>query len=136
MKWFIDTNVWLSGLFGRGLCADLLAECFGQGVELWLDVRVQAEIRRIAIDKFKVGAAKLALVERLISDHASVAVAAAAPTADIPDPDDAWIITAALQIGATAFVTGDHALLQLGSVGSMPVIDPRSAYMRLKGLDG
>ncbi|MCU0755094.1 MAG: putative toxin-antitoxin system toxin component, PIN family [Xanthomonadales bacterium] len=136
MKWFIDTNVWLSGLFGRGLCADLLAEYFGQGAELWLDVRVQAEIRRIALDKFKVDAARLALVERLISDHANVAAAAMEPTADIPDPDDAWIIAAALRIGATAFVTGDRALLQLGSVGTMPIIDPRSAYVRLKGLDG
>jgi predicted nucleic acid-binding protein len=60
--------------------------------------------------------------------------AAEAPAPDIPDPDDAWIIAAALAAGADWFVTGDRPLLALGGVADMPILDPRSAYMRLRGL--
>lgn len=135
MKYFVDTNVWLSGLFGRGLCAELLAEYFKQGVELWLDERVRAEFRRIARDKFKVDSTALALAERLIADHAHIAAAATEPSPGIPDPDDAWILATAIRVQCSAFVTGDRALLQIGASGPMPIIDPRTAYLRLKGLE-
>lgn len=135
MKHFVDTNVWLSGLFGRGLCAELLAEYFKQGVELWLDERVRAEFTRIARDKFKVDPTALALAERLICDHAHIAAAATEPSLGIPDPDDAWIVASALRVESSAFVTGDRALLQLGTIGPMPIVDPRTAYLRLKGLE-
>jgi predicted nucleic acid-binding protein len=52
----------------------------------------------------------------------------------VPDPDDAWIIAAALNAGADLFVTGDKALLELGAVQGLPIIDPRTAYARLRGL--
>ncbi|MDY0331676.1 MAG: hypothetical protein RBR52_14455 [Thiomonas sp.] len=42
--------------------------------------------------------------------------AAAQPTPGVPDPDDAWIIAAALAARADGFVTGDEALLGLEHV--------------------
>jgi len=51
-----------------------------------------------------------------------------------PDPDDAPILAAALAADAKLFVTGDKALLALGAVDDMAIVDPRTAYERLRGL--
>ena len=56
------------------------------------------------------------------------------PSPGIPDPDDAWIIAAALAAGADWSVTGDKALLALGMVENLSIVDPRKAYMKLRGL--
>lgn len=60
MKVFVDTNVWLAGRFGRGLCADLLniLAC-DERLVIMLDPRIHAEFRRIARDKFAVDAQAL-----------------------------------------------------------------------------
>lgn len=52
----------------------------------------------------------------------------------VPGADDALIIAAALSGSAEVFVTGDEALLVLESIEGMPVLDPRSILMRLRGL--
>ena len=134
MKVFIDTNVWLAGRFGRGLCAELLETLVEEDVEILLDERVHDEFRRIARDKFHVDARTLAEAEFFFQYHARVLAAAVEPTPHIPDPDDAWIIAAAIDASADLFVTGDKALLALGSVEGMSIVDPRTAYVRLRGL--
>jgi len=47
VKVFVDTNLWLAGRFGRGLCADLLEGLIEADFEILLDERVLAEFRRI-----------------------------------------------------------------------------------------
>lgn len=89
---------------------------------------------RIARDKLKVDEPLLARAAAFFHQSGVPVPAAAAPTAGVPDPDDAWIIAAALNAGADLFVTGDKALLELGAVQGLPIIDPRTAYERLRGL--
>ena len=135
MKVFVDTNVWLSGLLGRGLCADLLDALIDAGWPLLLDERVLGELRRIAQHKFGVDDLMLARVERFLRQQAVLLPASAQAAKNIPGPDDAWIIAAALTADAGLFVTGDKALLALGAVEGLPIIDPRAAYLKLRGLD-
>lgn len=134
MKVFVDTNVWLAGRFGRGLCADLLAELIDAPVEILLDERVLAEFRRIACDKFRVDAQTLEASMRFFRNYTVIVAASEIASAGIPDPDDAWIIAAALTARADLFITGDKALLALDAVERMPLLDPRAAYLRLRGL--
>ncbi|QXP83817.1 putative toxin-antitoxin system toxin component, PIN family [Methylococcus sp. Mc7] len=134
MKIFVDTNVWLSGRFRPGLCAELLEALVGLDATILLDERVLGEFKRIARDKLKVNDVDLARAELFFRDYTVVVPAADDAAEGIPDPDDAWIIAAALSAGADLFVTGDKELLALGVVGGMPVIDPRTAYMRLRWL--
>ena len=135
MKVFVDTNVWLAGRFGRGLCAELLDALIEEDVEILLDERVLTEFRRIARDKFHVDAGALDAAEIFFRKYALVLVAAKAPRAGIPDPDDAWIIAAALAGDAEWFVTGDKALLDLGQVETLTMVSAREAYTRLRRLD-
>lgn len=134
MKVFVDTNIWLSGIMGHGLCADLLAAWVEADIALLLDERVRAEFFRIAGTKFQAGAQQLALAEAFFVEACRTVPAADAPAAGIPDPDDAWIIAAALTAQADWFVTGDKALLELGEVNGLPILSPRTAYERLRGL--
>lgn len=134
MKVFIDTNVWLSGRFWPGLCAELLDGLVEAGEDLLLDERVLEEFRRIAQDKLKVDEATLVFAERFFHQYATLVPAADVPAAGVPDPDDAWIIAAAIHAEADVFVTGDQALIDLGRVGTLPILSPRVAYQRLRGL--
>lgn len=135
MKVFVDTNVWLAGRFGRGLCADLLdiLAC-DERLVIMLDPRVHAEFRRIARDKFAVDAQALAEADIFFHRYAWIVAEVEQPTPGIPDSDDAWIIAAALRACADWFITGDKALLALGVVENLSIVDPRTAYMKLRGL--
>ncbi|MDD3652266.1 putative toxin-antitoxin system toxin component, PIN family [Immundisolibacter sp.] len=134
MKVFIDTNVWLSGRFLPGLCAQLLEALIESGIDLLLDERVLDEFRRVARDKLGVDQALLARTDSFFLRYAQIVPAAQAPAPDVPDPDDAWILAAALNAGAHWFVTGDKALLGLGTLGEMAILSPRTVYERLISL--
>ena len=135
MKVFLDTNVWLSGRFWPGLCAELLDALITFDVTILLDDRVLGEFRRIACGKLKVDSATMEQADLFFQRYTVVLPAAKIPAPDIPDPDDAWIIAAALIAKADWFVTGDKALLDMSHVSGMPIIHPRQAYMRLRGLN-
>jgi putative PIN family toxin of toxin-antitoxin system len=134
MRVFLDTNVWLSARFRPGLCAELLEGLVESGAEILLDERVLDEFRRIARDKLKVDAALLERSELFFRLYAVIAPAASQPTPGIPDPDDGWIVAAALACGVDIFVTGDQALLDVGRATHMPILSPRQAYRQLRGL--
>lgn len=135
MKVFVDTNVWLSGRFWPGLCSELLDTLVELDLTILLDERVLAEFRRIALEKLKVDSAILEQTDVFFQRYAIVLPAAKIPAPDVPDADDAWIIAAALTAKADWFVTGDKVLLDMGHSAGMPIIHPRQAYMRLRGLN-
>jgi len=134
VKAFLDTNVWLAGRLGSGLCAQLLEALIEANYVLLVDERVLAEFRRIARTKFRIDQETLAQADVFFLRYTQCVPAADHPIPGIPDPDDALIISAALAAGADFFVTGDKALLELGEVQGMPVLDVRTAYLRLRGL--
>jgi predicted nucleic acid-binding protein len=49
----------------------------------------------------------------------------------LPDPDDEPIVASALAGKAQVFVTGDKALLELGSVEDLPIVSPRQFWEML-----
>jgi putative PIN family toxin of toxin-antitoxin system len=134
VKAFLDTNVWLAGRLGSGLCAELLEALIEANVGLLVDERVLAEFRRIAKTKFRIDQETLVQADIFFLRFTQCVPAADHPIPGIPDPDDALIISAALAAGADFFVTGDKALLDLGEVQGMPILDVRTAYLRLRGL--
>ena len=134
MRVFVDTNIWLAGRFGRGLCADLLEALIEDDIEILLDERVHAEFRRIGRDKFAVDERTLDEADLFFKHYATILSASDTPFPGVPDPDDAFIVAAALSADAGLFVTGDKALLALESLERMQIVDPRTIFMRLRGL--
>lgn len=138
MKVLLDSNVWISAFATRGLCADLLRVALrrhGLGdFELLLSPAVRAETLRIFRDKFRATESDLDAVRTVMALAREIPDVNWPPPADFPDPNDVVIIGAALAAGADWFVTGDKALLALGEIEGLPVIAPREAYARLRGI--
>ncbi|MBK7144604.1 MAG: putative toxin-antitoxin system toxin component, PIN family [Xanthomonadales bacterium] len=138
MKVVFDSNVWLSGLVARGLCADLLRHALQHhghaGFELMLCAPVRDEVLRTLRDKLQATEPALDAARATMTSAREIANGTWLPPADFPDADDAPVIAAALAAQADLFVTGDKALLGLGAVQGLPVVAPRQAYLRLRGL--
>ena len=124
MKVLLDTNVLASALATRGLCAELF-ESVLTGHELLASRELLTELRRILATKLRIPAETAEAFVSLIDANATSLTTPAEFAADIPDPDDAPLIAAALAGSAECFVSGDKALLDLGSVGEMAAISPR-----------
>lgn len=133
MRIFLDTNILVSALVARGLCWDLLnGAAVGYTCDLLVSGAVLTELTQVLTDKFKIPYEKTmqALVE--IRQLVEVVPEGEPLTTPIPDPDDVPILASALAAGADLFVTGDKALLGLGSIGSTAIVSPRECWLRLR----
>lgn len=127
MKVFLDTNVLVSALATRGLCADLYERLLTEH-EVVIGEPVVLEVLDILQRKFRANGELLIKVEtelRLLRVIPAQAVAPVLPTRDVDDP---WIIACALQANVDCFVTGDAELSALGKVGNLPIISPRTCW--------
>ena len=139
MRVFFDSNIWIAAFGTNGLCKELVELAIGLSdsnqLGLLLCPRVEQEVFRTLGAKFHLTTAELdparKLLSRLIRIDDSIGEAPSA----FPDPDDWPILTAALRADAELFVTGDKALLTLGEIDGLPILDPRTAYLKLRGLD-
>ncbi len=127
MKVFLDTNVLVSALATRGLCADLYERLLTEH-EVVIGEPVVTEVLDILQRKFRATDELLIKVEAELRLLRVIPAQAVAPTLPIRDVDDPWIIACALQASVDCFVTGDAELLGLGMVGNLPIISPRVCW--------
>ncbi len=138
MKIVFDTNIWISAFIARGLCADLvelaLAHQDNSLVSVAISRGIQTEVFRLLESKFCASPQQMDSVREVFRWIEEIPDSRWRPPQGFPDPDDAPIIGAALGAGVDLFITGDKALLELGAMEGMPIVNPREAYLRLRGL--
>ncbi len=127
MKVFLDTNVLVSALATRGLCADLYERLLTEH-EVVIGEPVVTEVLDILQRKFRATDELLIKVEAELRLLRVIPAQAVAPSLPIRDVDDPWIIACALQAGVDCFVTGDAELLALKMVNNLPIISPRMCW--------
>ena len=130
MRVFLDTNVLVSALATRGLCADLYERLITEH-ETVVGEPVILEVLDILQRKFKATPDLLVNVEAELRLLEVVPAQETAPILPIKDKEDPWIIACALQANVEYFVTGDAELLGLAKVGNLPIISPRECWQRL-----
>ena len=130
MKVFLDTNVLISALATRGLCAELYERLLMEH-EVMIGEPVVAEVLDIMRRKFRAGDDLLAKVEAELRLLEIVPAQPAAPKLPIKDREDPWIIACALAGKADCFVTGDAELLELVKVENLPIFSPRVCWEKL-----
>jgi putative PIN family toxin of toxin-antitoxin system len=127
---FTDTNVVISALMTRGLCAELYEKLLTEH-ELLIGEPVIAEVLEILARKFRADQQLLAQVDAELRLSRVVPAAITGLSLPIKDADDPAIIACALAGNAEIFVTGDGELLGLEEVQGMRILSPRQCWERL-----
>jgi putative PIN family toxin of toxin-antitoxin system len=131
MRVFLDTNVIVSAVATRGLCADVFREVL---------VRHRLVISEILIDEVKaVLRGKIGIPSEIVSDVIAMLregsiLSRPSRSADLPvrDPTDKALVSSALNGKADLSVTGGRELLDLAGVGHLDIVSPRIFWERLK----
>lgn len=131
MKVYLDTNVLVSALAARGLCADLMRLVLAEHEVLTGEVNL-VELRRVLSTRFRAAAAQVDLVEELLRDQTVIAKPAALLPRAVRDPDDAWVLASAAAGQADLLVTGDADLLVLADQSPVAIVSPREGWLRLR----
>jgi putative PIN family toxin of toxin-antitoxin system len=130
VKVFLDTNVVVSAVATRGLCADLLQVILAEH-ELVLGETVLAEVPRVLHRKLRVPPDTVAELEAYLRKQAVVATAPEAWAIKGPDTADAAVVGEAVGSGAEALVTGDRDLLDLPRP-PLRIVSPRGLWELLR----
>lgn len=134
MRVLLDTNVIVSAVTTRGLCADVFRAVLSAH-ELVTCAKVLQEVRRILRMKFGVPEQLIAEYLELIGQEAILADSVDPPDLPIQDRDDAEIVAAAISARVQVLVTGDHELQSLKSVGQVRILSPRAFWEELTAQD-
>jgi putative PIN family toxin of toxin-antitoxin system len=131
MKVFLDTNVLVSAVATRGLCADVLREILVSH-KLVISPPLIAELKNILHTKIGIPPNMISEYVEVLEKDSILSESTKLTTIDINDKDDILIISTALNGKAELFVTGDQELLELGKIQSMEIMSPRRFWETLK----
>jgi len=126
----LDTNVLVSAVATRGLCADVFRAVLAVH-ELVTCAKVLQEVRRILRIKFGVPEQLIAEYLELIGQEAIMAESEDLSDLPIQDKDDVEIVAAAISARAEVLVTGDHELQSPKNIGQLRIISPRAFWEEL-----
>jgi len=131
MKVFLDTNVLVSALATRGLCADVLREVLTSH-QLVVSVPLFTELKRVLRQKLRIPAELIDDTIAVLQQDAYFAPPSTFPDIKIRDKDDFIIVSSALNGNADLLVTGDKELLNLGKVEDMEIVSPRGFWKTVR----
>jgi putative PIN family toxin of toxin-antitoxin system len=127
---FPDTNVLVSAFASRGLCADVL-ELVLLEHDLVVGQNVLRELKKALREKVRLPAARSTEIVEFVAGEAAVVIEGARPIGAKADAADALVLGEARGGQAELFVTGDAALLRLGTVEGVRVVSPRQFWEAL-----
>ncbi len=132
MKVFLDTNVLVSAFTTRGLCADLFQALLADHRPVVSDA-VLSELNKVLRTKFRHSGAAAAEREDFLRRYCELSPAGRPARIPGIEAQDRKVIGDAVAASADTLVTGDQAMLGLGTVKEMEVMSPRQLWERLRG---
>ena len=131
MRVFLDTNVLVSAVATRGLCADVFREVLTSHELIICDALLQ-EVKKVLQQKLKAPPSLASEFLNLLTQDTIKAKPSRLPKVAIKDKSDLIILAAALSGNAELLVTGDRELLNLGNVEGLDIVSPRAFWERLR----
>jgi len=128
----LDTNVLVSALATRGLCADVLTLVLAEH-DLILGEHVLTELRRVLEKKLRVPRRRAEEVEAFLRAQAHVADGGARPLIKVRDPADVKVLAEAVTGQAEILVTGDRDLLDVAAKAPLRIVTPRGFWELVRG---
>ena len=131
MKVFLDTNVLVSAVATRGLCAEVLHLVLAEH-DLILGERVLGELRKVLRQKIGLEAGAIADVETFLRRQGHVVRSKKPPSVRVRDVDDSYVLAEAIEAGVDVVVTGDRDVLQVAAKAPFPIVTPRGFWHLLR----
>lgn len=129
---FFDTNVLVSAVATRGICADIVNATLAEH-RLIVGVTVLDELRRVLLTKLKLPVAAANELDAFLRFHAAVVSRATAQGFHELDQNDRAVLAEAIAGGADVLVTGDRDLLRLAARAPIKILSPRGFWELLRG---
>ena len=131
MRVFLDTNVLVSAVATRGLCADVLRETLISH-QLVISPPLIDELKDVLHTKIRVPKGLISDFVEVLTQDSMLSENIELADIDIDDRDDILILSTALNGDAELFVTGDKALLELGRIQTMRIVSTREFWETIK----
>lgn len=132
MKVCLDTNVVVSAVATRGVCADLLHVILAEH-ELVLGETVLTEMRRVLSRKIGLSRDTIGELETFLRRQATVVTAREAVSTKTLDAADAAVLAEAATAAVDVLVTGDRELLEVAD-SPVTIVSPRGLWERLRSV--
>jgi putative PIN family toxin of toxin-antitoxin system len=126
-----DTNVLVSAVATRGLCADIFNLVLAEH-QLIVGETVLAEVRRVLKQKMRVPDDIIAEFEALLRAEAFVVAKAKTVSIPVRDKSDMPVLAEAISGNAEVLVTGDRDLLEVTAKVPLHILSPRGLWERLR----
>jgi putative PIN family toxin of toxin-antitoxin system len=130
LKVYLDTNVVVSAVATRGVCADLLHVILAEH-ELVLGETVLTEMRRVLRRKIGLSRDTIGELETFLRRQATVVTAREAVSTTTLDAADAAVLAEAATAAVDVLVTGDRDLLEVAD-SPVTIVSPRGLWERLR----
>ena len=131
MKVFLDTNVLVSAMATRGLCADVLRKVFTSH-QLVVSVPLFNELKRVLRQKLQIPSEVIDDSIEILQRDAHFATPSTLSDVKVRDKDDLMILSSAMNGNADLLVTGDKELLDFGKIEDMEIVSPREFWERMR----
>ena len=131
MRVFLDTNVLVSAVATRGLCADVMQACLAEH-HLVVGVTVLSELRQVLLKKLRLPEETAGEFDSFLRRQAEIIEAATPLSINLRDPSDIPVLAEASEGEADVLVTGDRDLLEIESEAPLPILSPRDFWELLR----
>jgi uncharacterized protein len=128
---FFDTNVLVSAVATRGLCADIVNVALA-GHRLIVGETVLGELRQELLRKLRWPVAMINELETFLREHSMVIAKSQALDFHELDQDDLKVLGEAVAGEADVLVTGDQDLLQIATRSPLKILAPRGFWELLR----
>ena len=126
-----DTNVLVSAVATRGLCADIVNAALAEH-QLIIGPTVLAELQQFLLRKLRFPATVVDEVIAFLRLNATIIAAAPELAIRGLDENDRALLAETIAGNANVLVTGDQELLKLGRHASIKVLSPRGFWEMLR----
>ena len=127
MRILLDTNVLVAAFATRGLCQDVLQLVLAEH-RLLVGETILDQFKRILGDKLRMPNGQIEEVVSFVREQSEVVAPAAPATWPESDPDDRWVVAAALDGSAELVITGDKDLLNASCGEELRIVTPRGFW--------
>lgn len=131
MRIALDTNVLVSAVATRGLCADVFNLVLAEH-ELIVGETVIAELKRVLRQKMRAPNEAIEEFEALLRQEGSVVGKTKALPITIRDKSDVPVLSEAVAGGAEVLVTGDRDLLEIAGALPLQILTQRGLWEQLR----